>query len=182
MDLSEYLDYETFVRVFSNGNITNKTDMLHRAGTSIDRLSISALEQLIYNLFGAWPHILRKEILTRGVKRGMQRKFYEQLYGQPASESVIINDEQAKQAMNLRPERKGITVQTEVADEHGIPKKVNKHYKSEFAKKVSDMSVEALAKWAIEVGVPQERIDKHISKPAGLAKMNLGNLIRPKVT
>jgi hypothetical protein len=53
--------------------------------------------------------------------------------------------------------------------------------KSEFATKVTSMTMEQIISWAREVGVPDEKITQHKDKPLGLAKMNLSNLIRSRL-
>jgi DNA-binding transcriptional MerR regulator len=61
------------------------------------------------------------------------------------------------------------------------PETKPKKPKSEFAIKVAGMTLEQLIEWAKELEVPQEKIDQHKSKPAGLAKMNISNLIRSRI-
>ncbi len=61
------------------------------------------------------------------------------------------------------------------------PEPKPKKPKSEFAIKVSGMTLEQLIEWAKEVKVPQEKIDQHKSKSPGLAKMNISNLIKSRI-
>ncbi len=51
----------------------------------------------------------------------------------------------------------------------------------EVSEKIKTLELPAIIEWALQVGVPQENIDKHKNKSLGLAKMNLGNLIRGRV-
>jgi hypothetical protein len=55
-----------------------------------------------------------------------------------------------------------------------------KTYKDDISKKISELNLEQLLKWALELGVPQEKLDKHKDKPLGLAKMGIGNMIRAR--
>lgn len=53
---------------------------------------------------------------------------------------------------------------------------------SKESERIKASTVEELIQWALELGVPQDRINKHIGKSIGLAKMNIGNLIRGRLT
>jgi uncharacterized HAD superfamily protein len=75
---------------------------------------------------------------------------------------------------------------SEIPDQKVAPKaKKEKPIKTaeelEFSQKVKDMPLDQLISWAKELGIPDEKVAKHKDKPVGLAKMNISNLIRPKL-
>lgn len=198
MAYEEYQNYEDFKNAFGEGFATIK-----KAGDTIDRLPDWDLENLIHLLYDKFPHLPegktkgardgRSETLRRGVKRAIQKRFYTQIYGHPPAQSVFDRDAEAIMALNLSdvpyvPPQKVIKtpsiVKTEaiLADSGPAPKRPRSEKpKSEFGAKVATMGLDDLIKWAHELNVPQENIDKHKAKPLGLAKMNISNLIRARL-
>ena len=175
MELSEYLDFENFRTTFGAQGA-----YLQNAARSIEKLNIDALRQLIYELFGMWAQTKDKQTLIAGVKRGIQTRYYKQLFGREPTEAILARDEEVKKSLILKPMEVQMTeATTPVTPEGAKPEKPKQ--KTEFALKVKACSLDDLIKWAIDVGVPQDKIDKHKSKALGLAKMNIANMIRARI-
>ena len=195
---AEYLDFEVFKETFGKGI---SVSALSQASKAIDNLPKWDLEHLVHLLYKKWPHNRDMKAWKLGIRRAIQARFYKLIYGHDPSPEVLARDKEAEELLKLleeppeetkikrEPKEKkvkmtknkpvpGETVTPIVpADSPILPKKE----KSEFSKKVSGMSLEEVIKWATEVGVEAEKIDKHKSKPLGLAKMNISNMIRAKV-
>lgn len=201
MELEAFLDYDKFKQTFGNQNSIK--DILEATGKVVDNMLQEELLDLINKQTGKWPHNLIREDLTTACKRMIQRKFYEQLYGKKPSQDIIDRDEHFMKILNLqdtfpekpKPKEKKASIpkppkppkppMSPMSPISPSPKPLQepkpKKSVSEFGQKVINMNLEQLIAWALELGVPQERIDKHKDKSLGLAKMNISNLIRPKL-
>lgn len=215
----EYLEWEQFKETFGTktdpGTLalipSTSFETLVKAGKAIDDLPKWDLEPLVHLLYNKWPQMLDENILRIGIRRAVQARFYENLFGHPSSESMKKRDEDAIANMCLyhtpyqpppKPEKKAKRIiqtkegefnedverqknikTSERLDSDKLTEiaKKNQKPKSEFAEKVSSMTLEQLITWALEAGVPQEKIDKHKDKPTGLAKMNISNMLRARV-
>lgn len=176
VEYAEFTEFEAFQTRFGKDGVG---PTLQRVGTAIETLPQWDLENLVHILYEKWPQNTAREILIAGIKRAVQTRFYQQLYHREPSSDVLARNTVLIQHLNLRdtpyvaPEKQAVT------EEH--PKKKRSKPQTEFGQKISDMNLEQVINWALEVGVPQERIDKHKAKPLGLAKMNISNLIRGKL-
>jgi len=189
--MEEFLELESFKRIFCRGDNESTMNALHRASNSIELCNKKFLIDLIHKFTGKWPHNQDKASLISGVKRLVQSRFYKDIFGKDKPESVEKKDALSIANLMLKDEKKEHEPKIMVAvvdekpkdkpkKEKKIREKVVKH-KSEFSQKVSGMSKDDLLAWAKEVGVDQAKIDKHLNKPLGLFKMNIGNLIRNKL-
>lgn len=191
----EYLDYDQMVKsFFPNGaGCEEGIGVLLRAGQSIEKFNQDGLIGLLYTIYKKWPTNISKPILIRAAKRAIQTMHYERIYKRPPSKTVLDTDQECIDLLKLADTRpvktqakERTTMMSNQADnvsnkpEVEKPKKV-KPPKNEFSAKVAVMSLDDLIKWATEVGVPQENINKHKAKPIGLAKMNISNMIRARV-
>lgn len=189
-ETSSFLDYDKFKSTFGSTGIATT---LQAAGKAIDNLTQDELLELINIFTKMWPHNIYREYLTAAAKRLVQRRFYEQLYEKQPSQDVLTSDAmfiKRLQLMDNKPDT-SLPIKKEITKPPTTPttpkepkqKREPKPKKpiSEFGQKVVVMDLNQLITWALEIGVPQERIDQHKSKPLGLAKMNISNLIRPKL-
>lgn len=187
---AEYLNFTAFKETFGKGV---SVSALTQASKAIDNLLKWDLENLVHLLYKKWPHNRDEKSWKLGIRRAIQARFYKEIYGHDPSPEVLARDKEAEDLLLLSeeiPETKtkppkdkkvkkpqvGENTEMTTSD---APKP--KKEKSEFGKKISGMSLEEVIKWATEVGIPAEKIDKHKSKPIGLAKMNISNMIRAKV-
>lgn len=164
--------------VNDNGKNLASSEILHRFSDYVDSLTMKGLERLIYEIYNKWPHSRYKINLQNAIKRHVQTKFYKELYHNEPPESVIKRNEACTSTLLLKDEA-CVFEQPEHLKEFKPP--VHKKHKpgtSDLSIKISDMSLDELIKWAIDIDVPLEKIDKHRSKPVGLAKMNIGNIVK----
>lgn len=186
--MEEFLEFESFKRIFSRENESSLINAMIRAGVSVELCNKEYLTDLINKFTGKWPYNNNKKCLILGVKRLMQSRFYKEIYGEEKPKAVDDKDVIIMDMLKLCDEKvveKEVVVIEKLIEpkpkkERKVREKVVKH-KSEFSQKVSGMSKDDLLAWAREVGVDQVKIDKHINKPLGLFKMNIGNLIRNKL-
>ena len=191
---AEYLDFATFQATFGT---TISTSALTQASKAIDNLLKWDLENLVHLLYKKWPHNRDEKAWKLGVRRAVQARFYKEIYGHDPSEAVLARNLEAEKLLQLSeeipPETKirkppkekkvkilGTESSKVIIDEAASFPKPKKE-KTEFSIKISGMTLEEVIKWATEVGVPADKIEKHQSKPLGLAKMNISNMIRAKV-
>lgn len=175
VEYAEFTEFETFQTRFGKDGAG---PTLQRVGTAIENLPQWDLESLVHILYEKWPQNTAREILVAGIKRAIQTRFYQQLYHQEPSSDVLARNIVLTQHLNLT-DTPYIAPEKSAVEEH--PKKKRSKPQTEFGQKISDMNLEQVINWALEAGVSQERIDKHKSKPLGLAKMNISNLIRGKL-
>jgi hypothetical protein len=187
--MDEFLDFESFKRIFRRDGQSLIFAMI-RAGDSVELCNKEYLIDLINKLTGKWPHTHNKKCLILGVKRLIQSRFYKEIYGEDKPKTVDDKDAHVMEMLKLCDNKVELKEEIVVEDKPEEPKpkkekkvreKVVKH-KNEFSQKVSNMSKEDLLTWANEVGVDQMKIEKHLNKPLGLFKMNIGNLIRNKLS
>lgn len=186
----EYLDYDKMVKSYNQTGI----GILIRAGQNIEKLSQDGLIGLIHAIYKKWPHNTKKQFLIEAAKRAIQTIHYEKIYKVEPGKAVIEANQKCLDMLSLCdtiPSAKPVKIPKKIAigaemtkpeleaqpEKQKLPKKA----KNEFSAKVASMSLEDLIKWATEVGVPQENIDKHKAKPTGLAKMNISNMVRARV-
>jgi hypothetical protein len=148
------------------------------------------LIQIVFKLYGKWPHANENEIIISGIKRAIQTKFYNEIYGHQPSKRVLEDADAHMQRLDLhetpKPDKKVQIKKTQGQPQpQPKPKKerieMAKKPKDEFSQKVAGMNLDQVLAWAKEVGVPQEKIDQHKSKQLGLAKMNISNMIRARL-
>jgi len=171
-----YETWEAFKKAFSKYGTSIK--MLRGAQKDIENLSLDGLRSLTYQLYNKWSESSRRQTLIIGIKRKVQANFYEQLYGKQPSEAVIKLDKIAESLLCLSDKQPGF-VKQQTTEDGKVTKP--KTYKNEFSKKIAGLGLDEVIKWALEIGVPQEKIDKHKGKQLGLAKMNISNMIRAKL-
>jgi hypothetical protein len=193
MDLEHFEDFKKFEEFFCPRKDSGKKKevtplaLLIRASDFIEKLNSSGLVEVIHYFYNAWPHCRTRSGLVRGAKRAVQARFYEEFYDREPSKKVLKADLAAKEELDLRDEKyvapiptgfkKGKVKMNKKEPKPPKPKKPEKP-KTIFAIKVAEMDIGALIDWAKELGVLQEKIDKHKNKSLGLAKMNISNLIR----
>jgi hypothetical protein len=134
----------------------------------------------------------------------VQTKFYKDIYGIEPKELILKYDKQAIELIGLsdekpewlknvekkavmktkpprqpRPDKKPEPIKYESIQLSPMPKPKKTHKPpDELAIKMKEMSLDELINYAKELGVTEDRIVKHKDKPIGLAKMNIGNMIR----
>jgi hypothetical protein len=192
MDIGHLTNYNEFV-VYFRGDpekpIPSHMNQLDIVGKYLEGFTLSGITEVIYKLYGKWPHCDNKDILVNGAKRAIQANFYAQFYRCEPSKTVLDRNEKILNGLDLRDTprseniKKKVTAsikQTERKQEKERIQQMPKEQrpKSEFSQQVATKSLEDVVKWAKELGIPQEKIDKHMSKPLGLAKMNISNLIK----
>ena len=206
MELESYLDFEKLLQELG---VRSVSSLLERAGNNINEMSMHDLVQLIKMIYGKWPtnpgvtsQKFRKDLIS-GAKRGLQAKHYKQLYGKEPSENVTKIDQWHQENLKLSdqeyvnsnghsPTLKKLKIKPDAKRSDNMDKPENKKENkpideamkqklAEASAKMKTMSLDELIKWAIELGVPQDRIEQHKNKPKGLAKMNIGNLIKGKI-
>jgi hypothetical protein len=175
MLFNEYETWDAFQAAYTKNPSEGKVILIKRLISDLQKWNNERLHKFLYKVYGKWPQTRIRTILIRGATRAFQTKFYQELYNMPISDLTKSEDEKA--IRELRLGSKGIVM--EVPTENG-EKKVKK-FKNEFALKIGTMDITGIIAWAKSLGVPQEKIDKHKDKPLGLAKMNLGNLIRKRI-
>jgi hypothetical protein len=174
----EYESWELFKSSFQIKENEGKYSLMSHMSKDIDKWSTERLLKFLHMVHGLWPQIRNRPMLSRGVKRAFQKKFYKEIYGNDPLPHIEINDEKVKQELHLGTA--GYEVTMNVESDGGI-KIVKKTFKDDFAKKIGTLDLNGIITWAKEVGVSEDKINKHKDKPLGLAKMNLGNLIRKRV-
>ena len=196
---AEYLDFATFQATFGT---TISTSALTQASKAIDNLLKWDLENLVHLLYKKWPHNRDEKAWKLGVRRAVQARFYKEIYGHDPSEAVLARNLEAEELLQLSeeippetkvrkpPKEKKVKMKRIIVPPEGVEIQpgLNKYVvlmpkkeKTEFSKKIAGMTLEEIIKWATEVGVSPDKIEKHKSKPLGLAKMNISNMIRAKV-
>lgn len=198
-DFTEFLDFDAFRKTFEVQGEGSNICLIIRAKRDIEKRSVDSLLELFHALTGKWPLQTSKEVLVTTICRVIQTKFYSRLFDKEPPEQILQADQgmlalvglgdnkpvilkpKPQQRKRCEMESAKETTQEETTQEETKEKKTTKKPKSEFSQKISTMSIEDIIKWAQELGVPAEKIDRHKDKPLGLAKMNLGNLIRPKL-
>jgi len=199
-DFTEFLDFDAFKKTFeAQGEGSSNICLIIRAKRDIEKRSVDSLLELFHALTGKWPLQTSKEALVTTICRVIQTKFYSKLFDKEPTEQILQADQgmlalvglgdnkpviskqkpQPRKRCEMESEKETAQEAKETTQEE--TKKTAKKPKSEFSQKISSMSIEDIIKWAQELGVPTEKIDRHKDKPLGLAKMNLGNLIRPKL-
>lgn len=176
MLFNEYETWDAFQSAYTKNPSEGKLILIKHLIADLQSWNNERLHKFLYKVHGRWPQTRIKSALIRGATRAFQTKFYQELYGKPISDTIKAEDEKAIKELQLGS--KGIIM--EVPSESG-EKTVVKKFKDELSQKIGTMSIDDVITWAKNLGVPQEKIDKHKNKPLGLAKMNLGNLIRAKV-
>lgn len=176
MLFNEYENWESFRSTYAKNPKEGNIVLIKHLASDLQNWNNDKLHKFLYMVYGQWPQTKLRAVLIRGVTRAFQTKFYMELYGKPISDIIKIEDEKAIKELHLGS--KGIIM--EVTNET-TGEKVVKKFKDEFSQKLGSMKIEEIIAWAKEVGVSQEKIDKHKDKPLGLAKMNFGNLIRAKL-
>ena len=207
-DFTMFTDYEAFKKLFGEDSAHN---VLTKAGRVIDNLTQEELIDLIHQHLSKYPQNTKRDDLIASAKRLVQTRFYEQLYKKkPApdvardkefTDRLCLGDEYPTKKKVVKIEAPPTTTPVvatpdtaEKASENTTEKtekppkapkppkeKKPKKPKSEFSQKIATMKLEEVITWATTLGVPQDRINQHKDKPLGLAKMNLGNLIRGKL-
>lgn len=170
--------------------VPNGLEVLTRFGNYVDGLDGKHVREMLHVLHGKWAHTTSVDEVRRGVKRAIQRRFYKEIYGNDVPESVVKADDRCLEALKLDDEP-FVNKQPQHLKKFKPPKKNSQPAKekpkkppkpmSRFSLKVAGMTLEQVIQWAQEIGVPQERIDKHKDKPLGLAKMNISNLVKGKL-
>jgi hypothetical protein len=173
MIFTELETYESFLITY--GNKAGGVTALFNFGLDLEKWSYDRLSQFIFTAYGQYPSTSKKAII-RCIKRIIQAKFYRDIYGNNPPDSVKEADEKVKMSLGLHNNGH----REEVRDMPTVKKVQPK--KNEFSAKISSMSIDQIIEWARQVGVAEDKICKHKDKPVGLAKMNLGNLIRNKTT
>jgi hypothetical protein len=174
MIFTELETYESFINTY--GNRAGGVTALFNFGLDLEKWTHEKLSQFIFTAYGQYPSTSKK-VMIRGIKRIVQAKFYKDIYGNNPPDSVKEADEKVKMSLGLHSNG---THKEEVRDMPTVKK--TKQPKNEFSAKISTMSIDQIIEWARQVGVAEDKICKHKDKPVGLAKMNLGNLIRNKTT
>jgi|APFre7841882654_1041346.scaffolds.fasta_scaffold19591_5 hypothetical protein len=199
-DFTMFTDYEAFKKLFGEDSAHN---ILTKAGRVIDNLTQEELIDLIHQHLNKYPQNTRRDDLIASAKRLVQTRFYEQLYKKKPSSDVLVRDEEFIKRLCLSdeyPSKKKVvkvlattpatssilitpstTEKTTEKTEKPPKEKKPKKPKSELSQTIATMKLEEVITWATTLGVPQDRINQHKNKPLGLAKMNLGNLIRGKL-
>lgn len=201
MEFEEFLDFSAFQNKFG----FSTSQALLKAGQSIEGLTKEDLRGLVQLLYGKYARNEQRRILVAAAKRGLQARFYSQLYKHEPTEDVIQRNEESEKTLDKlevdfdeavfdarkdarkrhkRTRRKKKVEQVmektrTVVQEPRAPRQ--KKQKSEFGVKVSGMTLEELISWAQEIGVSEERIKKYQGMPKGLAKMNISNLVKTKL-
>jgi len=170
MIFTELETYESFLSTYGNGS--GGINAIVNFGVDLEKWSTERLSQFIFEAYGQYPSAT-KQMMIRGIKRIAQTKFYKDIYGNDPPNSVIETDEKVKLSLKLHN-----THEKEVGS---MPIQKVKQSKNEFSAKISSMSVDQIVEWARQLGVTEDKIIKHKDKPIGLAKMNIGNLIRNKI-
>lgn len=164
------------------------TQILDRFSNYVNGLDNKSIREIIKLLFHKWSHNPRTTILKRSIKRSIQNRYYKEIYGfeipahvqktdDKCFEELILKDEpytppQPPQLKEFKPPKP----QKQAKKKEKPPKPTTK-----FSKKMQELDLPDVIKWAKEIGVPEDKIAKHKEKPLGLAKMNIGNLIRNKL-
>jgi hypothetical protein len=166
----------------------NGLEVLTRFSRYVDGLDGKHVREMLHALHGKWAHTTNLDEVKRGVKRTIQRRFYVEIYGNDVPKSVVKADDRCLEALNLHDEP-FVQKQPQHLKKFKPPQQKTSRERKEktpkptsrFSLKVAGMTLEEVIQWAQEIGVPQERIDKHKDKSLGLAKMNISNLIKGKL-
>ena len=161
-------------------------EILVRFGKYAQELDVKMLNKVIYMIYGKWPHTSSVEIRRRGIKRAIQSKYYQQIYGNEITDSIKRYDEQCILDLQLEELEKEGIIEPELVSTSKPKKKSSSQPKikkpmTKFSKMIREMSLEQVISWAKKEGVTEEQINKHMNKSSGLAKMNISNLIRSRL-
>lgn len=188
----QFLDFETMMRVYGWSSESPISSLI-RSFKDIDNLTVDGLTELIFLLFNKYPGTNNIDLLRHGVKRGIQIRHYERVFGSKPSEKLLTTDEDVISMLGLQdaPHVEPSSIVVEKVKEKPKelkPKKEKKQReckdvkpKTEFSAKIKAMSLEEVIKWAREVGISDDKIQHHSSKPLGLAKMSLANMIKARI-
>jgi hypothetical protein len=187
----QFLDFETMMRVYGWSSESPISSLI-RSFKDIDNLTVDGLTELIFLLFNKYPSTGNIDLLRHGAKRGVQMRHYERVFGNKPNNKLLIIDGDVISMLGLRdtPFEPPPIVEEKVKEKPKElkPKKEKKQReckdvkpKTEFSAKIKVMSLEEVIKWAREVGIPDDKIQNHSSKPLGLAKMSLANMIRARI-
>jgi len=179
----EFCTYESILANFRKNPKNSNLNILSAISRMIERLDTTGLIALTHQLYKKWPRNTEKGTLITGTKRKIQANFYKEFYGKSPSESVMNLDRRAEEILQLSDKPEDISTirhRESFKEIKKVTQKKPKVYKSDFSKKVAEMSLEDLIKWAQKANISQEKIDQHKKKPLGLAKMNISNMIRKK--
>jgi hypothetical protein len=184
----QFLDYDTMMVVYGGSSGGSPISSLIRSFKDVDNLTVEGLTELIFLLFNKYPSINQVDILRHGVKRGIQIKHYEKIFGNKPSNKLLTIDEDVISLLGLCDNKHVEPSVIEVKVKRILPKKEKKirerkevKPKSEFSTMIQGMSLEEVIAWARKVGISEDKIQHHSLKSLGLAKMNLANMIRAKV-
>jgi hypothetical protein len=192
MDITHLTNFNEFVIYFRGDPEKpqpSHLDLLNRVSIYLEGFTLSGITEIIYRLYGKWPHCDNKDILINGARRAIQANFYSKLYDREQSIKVLEKDKEILAKLDLRDTPRSANVEKKViASIKKTERKQEKERiqqmpktqrpKSEFSQQVATKSLEEVIKWAQELNISKEKIDKHKSKPLGLAKMNIANLIK----
>lgn len=183
MELSDFNSAESLLEKFK---ADYPSQILGKISLYLENLNPYGLAYLINKLTQKWPTIKTKNILIAGLRRIIQTKFYKDIYKTEPSKNIIKRDKQLIENLNLSEEKPNWIDNPELDIKPIKIKKIKistektiKPIKTENTY-IPITSLEELIKLALELGVEQIKIDKHKDKSIGLAKMNIGNLIRNK--
>jgi hypothetical protein len=149
---------------------------LRRITIYLKTLNIGGLETTIHKLYGQWPHINIHTILIRGACRKVQANFYQEIYGQPPSQSIIDRNIEVQKSLclsDLLPEQH---IETSELKKSKKPIKpiVYKQVSPETQEKIKTLISEAIA-----LGVNPDKLKRYeAAGSVGLAKMGIANLIK----
>lgn len=186
-DIDKLLTYETLTELLTtkDGKKLSGCTLLQRLSQYIDSLNIDALHKLAHVLYRKWPHCQNKYIIAMGIKRALQTRYYTTIYNRDTiPNSVLKMDLKYKTDMKLhdQPYQKPIKQPSKKSTIRQLKPKPNKPKPTrsinKFALEIKKMTLEQVVQWAVKLNISQDKINKHINKPLGLAKMNISNLIR----
>lgn len=194
---TDLLKYDTLVKAMTK--TSDKTNpkgliLLERIGKHIESLNDMGARELVHMLYGKWPHNPNTTEIYTGAKRAIQARYYERFYGHPMPQRVKDVDEKHTKILLLKdkpyvpkPKEKSKRPKKLNKKKNKKPAKKPKREKTikprtKFSIKISNMDLQQVIDWATQIGLEQEKIDKHKNKPIGLAKMNISNMIRSRLS
>jgi len=185
----QFLDFDVMMKIYGWMSDSPISSMI-RSFKDIDNLTVEGLTELIFLLFNKYPGTGNIDLLRHGAKRGVQIRHYERVFGNKPSEKLLTTDKDVISILGLQdaPYAEPLVTVEKPKEKKEKPKKEKKQRKckdikpkTEFSAKIKVMSLEEVIKWAREVGIPDDKIQHYSSKPLGLAKMSLANMIRARI-
>lgn len=192
MDVNLKESFESFLNFFKKDDEESISGWIafDRFGRHIESLTIDGLKDIIYSHYGKYPNCRNRLLLQQGVKRIFQTLYYKELFGHEISERVKKRDASAINRLDLgdKPPTKPIPApknkkeKIRKAKESTRRKKpMDNTEKTKLSVMINKMTLDQIIGLAAQCEVPKESIQRFKTKPLGLAKMGLGNMIRSRV-